>query len=305
MRRRTRFLPNIPLVGGGGGGGELTDDGFYIYTHEPVDGNTLLAEDFSRGSWYTKNCDDANGSGGLGQDGVHGWCGTIYANAYLAARPGAVVDLGGGEYAGATGNIGGGDNNGNMADHNLKEYVRELWIRFYTKPLSNWVVGAEKMLTINTTVAGSGGITVAGLGSGGGDGAAWTNCPVWDCNGPPNIYYYRQNQGGAPWIATPGSWQFVEVHCKLNSDTIADGEYRLWLADCGTGTLPVNPGGSPTLRAEHTGIRWVNPTGASAQTVKSLWWECWSNPVTTGERYLKEIYVSKAGPVGFSTRFNA
>src|SRR5438309_2475302 len=61
----------------------------YFNSSEPgcngSDPNVLMCEDFEHdangntpGTWYTKDCDQANASGGLLQ--TKGWCGTIFAN---------------------------------------------------------------------------------------------------------------------------------------------------------------------------------------------------------------------------------
>src|SRR4051812_17314075 len=53
----------------------------YFNSAEPgcgTDPSIVLCDDFESGSWYTKDCDQANASGGLLQ--TKGWCGTIYSN---------------------------------------------------------------------------------------------------------------------------------------------------------------------------------------------------------------------------------
>src|SRR6267142_52959 len=56
------------------------------------DPNVLFCDDFEAGSWYIKNCDQANTSGGLLQ--TRGWCGSIFSN--LITPAGAAVCSGAG-----------------------------------------------------------------------------------------------------------------------------------------------------------------------------------------------------------------
>ena len=310
--KSTRIGSHPRPTGGGGGFGNgfgdnpLTDDGFYIYTHEPVDADTVLADDFSRGAWYTYTADDvipylgANDpetGGGYYNTGVHGWVGTIYNGRPTPTPSGAVELLGNGDYT-ATAGVVGGDNTANMADHNLKYSTNEVWLRFYTKPSADYDVGSEKMVTFNSTAAGNGGISIGNAGSGRGI-ANWDCCPVYDCNGPPNVYYYRQNQG-AEVITTPGRWQFVEMHVKMNTPGVADGIWELWLDDCGDGTFPVNPVGSPTLKAQHLAVQWQGPT--DNKSIVSIWFENWSNPISSGSyKYTFRINANRAHALGFAT----
>ena len=270
-----------------GPAGPYFNDHVSISTREPVDANTLLAEDFSRGSWYTKNCDDANGSGGLSQAGVEGWCGNIYHSVDNAG----VVNLGGGEYAGTTSTISGTD--GMMADRNLTEPVTELWVRFYFKPLAGYTFGAEKVLTFNADGTGSGGIK-------------WGNWS-WNCaNGQTSsggctmgIPLPVDQCFGQNYSITSGTWHCFILHMKLNTLVgTSNGEFHCWANACGTGTFPVNPGGSPTLRYTNTAINY--PRNSTGEKITTLWFECWSNPNSSGERYMRSIYASKVA-LGFAT----
>jgi hypothetical protein len=86
-----------------------------------------------------------------------------------------------------------------MADHNLgpnADGYYEIWLRYYIKPSVGYQYGAQKMITFNSTPAGSGGISIGGAGSPFGNGA-FDTCPVYDCNTTDEVYYYRQNQGSS------------------------------------------------------------------------------------------------------------
>ena len=281
----------------GGVTGSYFNDSSSISTREIVDSNTLLAEDFWRngvGGWYSQSCDDANAAGGLYRDGMEGWCGTIYASGTLSERPGAVINLGGGEYAGATGYMS-GVSNGNMADRGLTEAVTELWVRYYIKPLSGYTFGAEKVLTFNA-------------GSVGGAGIKWGNFS-WNCaagsasaSGSCTMGFPAPGEDvcdGQNYSITSDHWHCFIIRMKLNDIyPNANGEFEFWADDCGTGTLPVNPGGSPTQRFLRTDVTYNR--NDTSEKITTLWFECWSNPESTGERYWRSIYASKAS-VGFAT----
>ncbi len=191
----------------------------------------------------------------------------------------------------------GGGNSGNMADHALLNFqgVDEIWVRFYTKPLSGYQFGAEKMLTFNDGVPGDGGIK-------------WGNLS-WNCAGAraqatgnvtmgfpvPMDVCQSQNLGNGLTIQ-PGNWYFYEVHYKLSSPGGSDGVFELWLDNCGpTGTACPS---TPTLRLRRTDVQ--NNRTTSSQLIRVLWFEAWSNPVSQGERYIDQIKASKAGPIGFA-----
>jgi hypothetical protein len=287
------------IVGAPASSGTLVDDGFYIYTHEAVDANTLLAEDWSdtaRG-WTTMHCDDANGSGGLAQSGVHGWCMTIYAPDYPWV-PTNAVDVVGGVQMGSTGTLiqnSGGGGGGIMGDHNLKSREEEIWFRYYIKPNSGYTFGAEKKVTFNDGNAGDGGIK-------------WGNFS-WNCAGGPDPTGTLTMGFTAPedvcshmtpnYALSPGHWYFIELHMKLNTLVgTANGEFHCWADDCGTGNFPVNPGGSPTLRLARTNVNYNRLS--SSEKISVVWLEAWSNPSSLGVLDYMWLKVAKAGPVGFS-----
>ena len=238
----------------------------------------LLCETFESG-WYTKNCDQANASGGLAQE--RGWCGTIYNEVGRLAGTSKCGNVGiKSNCVGTTGVMSGGTT-GNMADKALSRPVRELHLRFYTKPLSGYTFGAEKMVTFNTGRPGDGGI--------------WGGNLSWNCASNPSSTgsvtmgmpqpmdeCARQNLGNALTI-TSGNWYFYEVHYKLPSAVgRADGVFELWLDNCGpTGTAC---SGSPTLRMRREDLRI-----STSDLLSVIWLEAWSNPVSRGERYWDNI----------------
>lgn len=240
----------------------------------------LLCETFEDGVWYEKNCDQANASGGLGQ--TDGWCGTIYNAAGLAAgtaKCGAGVGVKS-RCVGTTGVMSGGTT-GNMADKALRVPTNELHLRFYTKPLSGYTFGAEKMVTFNRGKPGDGGI--------------WAGNLSWNCASNPASTGQitmgmpqpmdecaRQNLGNALTI-TSGNWYYYEVHYKLPTDiTKADGVFELWLDNCGPDgkSCPA----TPTLRMRRTDLRI-----SSMDLLSVIWLEAWSNPVSRGERYWDQV----------------
>jgi len=277
-----------------------------------TDANVILCDDFEDGTWYEKNCDVANNSGGLLQ--TDGWCGTIWSmtgsgqpggppiTPPAAARCGVGVGAKGTRCAADGGVHSGGQGGGNMADHNLGPNANgytELWLRYYIKPLPGYVYGAQKMITFNADPAGTGGISIGGSGSPFGDGA-YDTCPVYDCNflqpgDPDAVYYYRQNQGSRYMLKDhQGVWTYVEMHIKLNTPGQKNGVWELWLNDCGAAGICT---GTPTLRTRATTVQWQAPN--ANLLIRALWFENWANPGSTGTELYDQVKVVKAGPVGF------
>jgi hypothetical protein len=257
------------------------------------DPNVLLCDDFEDGTWYNKNCDQANASGGLLQS--DGWCGTIYNAAGLSAGTGRCGGLGIKSNCVATTASMSGGTTGNMADHNLldKQGVDDIWVRFYTKPLPGYVFGAEKMLTFNDGSAGGAGIRYGNLSwncasNSGSTGKLTMGFPV------PMDVCQTQNVGNNLTIEA-GNWYFYEVHYKLSSPGSSNGVFELWVDNCGPSGTACS--GSPTLRMRRTDVN-NNRTSAS-QLIRVLWFEAWSNPVSRGERYWDQIKVARVGPIGF------
>ena len=255
---------------------------------------------FESGTWYAKDCDQANGSGGLAQ--TKGWCGTIFANPITpagaavcggAGAAGTNCAASGGLHTGSTGGV-------NMADHNLgpnNNGYNEIWLRYYIKPSVGYQYGAQKMITFNSTPAGSGGMRIGGSGSPFGDGA-FDTCPVYDCNTTGAVFYYRQNQGSRFTLSQiTGHWAYVEMHVKLNTPGQANGIWELWLNDCGTDGQCT---GTPTLRSRYTTVQWQGPS--DNKQIRSIWFENWANPGSVGTEFYDQIMVKTNGPIGFVHR---
>jgi hypothetical protein len=276
----------------------------YFNSSEPgcdgSDPNVLLCEDFESGTWYDKNCGQTGiptASNPMPWPGAKGWCGTIYNDAGMAAgtaRCGGVGVLS--ACAGTTGVFSG--TTGNMADHALLNFqgVNDIWVRFYTKPLAGYGFGAEKMLTFNDGGPGDGGIRFGNL--------SW-NCAQGGASATGNITMgfpvpmdvcQSQNQGNNITIQS-GNWYFYEVHYKLSDPGQSNGVFELWVNDCGPTVTTSSCGSAPILRLRRTDVN--NARTSSNQLIRVLWFEAWANPVSSGERYLDQIKVSKTGPIGF------
>ena len=238
-----------------------------------TDGNVLLCDDFEDGDWYTKNCDQANSSGGLTQ--TDGWCGTIYGPVTSAACGSAGYRS---NCAASHGLASGGQGGVTMADHSLAQSTSDVYVRFYTKSLPGYRYGAEKVLTFNKGTAGVGGIFFGNLHFNcGGGGNSATGRLQWQPTGA---------ESGCRDVITmsPGSWYYVEVHVNT-----ASGILQVWADDCGDGS---GCSGTPTLRLNLSGYRL--PTG----NVGSIWFENWANPGSAGTRLIDQVKVSRT-QVGF------
>ncbi len=259
------------------------------------DANVLLCDDFEDGTWYEKNCDNANQSGGLLQ--TDGWCGTIYNNAGLAAGTGKCGNAGYKSSCAATtgvkGTPGFSSTTGNMADHALAQGTAEIWVRFYTKPQAGYTFGQEKWLTFNADEPGSGGIRWGNLMWNCGDYAQPTGTISMHFN-PPMDICQKQNQASAIELVG-GNWYFTEVHFKLNTPGQANGVFELWMDSCGStgNSCPA----TPTLRIKRTDVQ--TDRANTGELIKVLWFEAWAEPFSVGERLLDQIKVSKVGPIGF------
>src|SRR5262249_39695098 len=275
-----------------------TSPGAYFNSSEPgcdgSDPNVLFCDDFESGSWYTMDCDTANSSGGIDAM-TRGWCGTIFNAAGLAAGTARCSGAGFRSSCAATTGVMSGGTTGNMADHALlnRQGVDEIWVRFYTKPLSGYQFGAEKMLTFNDGVPGDGGIKWGNL--------SWNCASTTQATGNVTMGFpvpmdlcQSQNMGNS-LVIQPGNWYFYEVHYKLSSPGGSDGIFELWLDNCGPNGTSCPA--TPTQRMRLTNVQ--NSRTSTSQLIRVLWFEAWSNPVSLGERYWDQIKVSKVGPIGF------
>jgi hypothetical protein len=257
------------------------------------DSNVLLCDDFEDGSWYSKDCDQANGSGGLLQ--TDGWCGTIYNASGLSAGTAKCGGLGIKSNCVATTAAMSGGTTGNMADHAFPggQGVDEVWVRFYTKPLEGYQFGAEKMLTFNDGQAGGAGIRFGNLSWNCASNAAATGNLTMGFPVPVDVCQ-TQNQGNNLTI-TAGNWYFYEVHYKLSAPGQSNGVFELWVNNCGADGNSC--GAAPTLRMRRSDIN--NNRASANEMIRVLWFEAWSNPVSRGERYWDQIKVARVGPIGF------
>jgi hypothetical protein len=237
------------------------------------DGNVLLCDDFEDGDWYSKNCDQANSSGGLLQ--TDGWCGTIYGPTTPAMCSGQGFRS---NCAASHGTSTGAQGNVTMADHSLSQASSDVYVRFYTKTMPGYRYGAEKVLAFNKGQAGVGGIYFGNLhiNCGGGGGSS-TGRLQWQPTG---------GETGCRDIITmtPGNWYFIEIHMNT-----ATGVLQIWADDCGSGSGCT---GTPTLRVNLSGYRL--PSGS----VGSLWFENWANPGSAGTRVIDQVKVARS-QVGF------
>lgn len=284
-----------------GGGGTLVDDGYYISTYEPVNANTLLADDFSRGAWYTKNYDTAQSSGGLGQAGVHGWGGTIYADPITPAGAvvGGGVGLHGRQYAASGGYHTGTEGGRNMADHSFlgETGVSEAYFRLYFQPQSDYNGGHEKMFDFTWTGAGGGTLAALSYNYFGSETFAYIPYNFQDDgigSRPPgsNSWMTANLASGVPFTNT--HWHYVEMRVKLNTPGSFDGIFEYWMDDCGVNGT--SGPATPTKRGSYTDVKYRS---SSSNLLRGIWIENWANPATTGTMYYANVYVSRAF-VGFA-----
>ncbi len=276
----------------------IAGDSLYFNSSEPgCDGSNsdyLLCDDFEDGDWYVTNCD----VGGPSDPANDGWCGTIYAESQLAQGTAVCNGKGvaGTNCTATTRYKSPPDTEGNMADHDLLgPGVTEVWVRFYLKPLSGYIFGAEKLLTFNDGAPGDGGIKYGNFAWNCAIGSAvpWGS-PTMGMSVPEDVCQ-SPNVSGYTFVA--GDWQYIEQQVVLNTPGQPDGVYRAWIDNCGPDGTACS--GSPTLRIERTNVKWNR--NSLSELIQVLWWENWSNPMSTGELYFDQIIVSKTGPIGFYT----
>ncbi len=228
----------------------------------------LVCDDFEDGNGYVKNCDQANASGGLAQEG--GWCGTIYSE---TLRKAGTARCGGVGYlsacAATTGDLRSGTT-GNMADISLKAPASNIYVRFYTKALTGYRFGAEKVLSVNKGPAGTGGIYFGNLHINCGGSPSATGTLQWQPTAPSTL-----DRCQTILALTAGRWYYVELHIDLGLKRL-----EVWADDCTTTCT-----GTPTRRLL------LENYAFNSGTIGSLWWEAWSNPSTTGERLIDKVKV--------------
>ena len=286
------------IVGNTAVGGRVALGDVYFNSSEPgCDGsnsNYLMCDDFEDGDWYSKDCDQANSSGGLLQ--TDGWCGTIFANPITP--PGAAVcgNLGvNGTNCTATRGFYSGIGSKNNGIHKFANNVAvdEIYVRWYQKQLPGYVFGHEKILTLQAE-------------------GIWQCCMFMYPWGGTSVAPDLQNEGwpderlaqnqGNALAVVPGRWYYYEIHIKLGtcSGTTCqnDGVYDLWMDDCGTNGLGCT--GPGTLRAHWTGRPF---RGSSSHHIREVWFNNWANPGSIGNNYLDQIIVAtrRIGPMGVGT----
>jgi hypothetical protein len=274
-------------------------NGMFFNSAEPgcdgSDPNVVFCDDFEDGDWYSKDCDQANASGGLLQ--TDGWCGTIYANPISPAGAASCGNLGAnGTNCAANGGRHSGQGGVNMGSHAFSGGpVTELYARWYYKTDPGYMWGAEKHTNF-TKAAGD--ITWFNIQFNCGAGSASSTAQ------PSIQILHGTNVCAAMNVSSislqSGRWYFFEAHAKLNSSgTTPDGLIELWINDCGTNGVCT---GSPTLRTRMTNVAFDrNQSGCSTSPCKIevLWFENWANPGSSGTGYYDQIKASKVGPIGF------
>lgn len=254
--------------------------------------NYLLADDFEDGDWYTKDCDEAESSGGLLQ--TDGWCGTIWANPITPA--GAISPPGkgfhGSTYAANGGFHSGGEGARNMATHAFVAPGQdEAYFRVYFQPQSDYDGGHEKMFDFVIEPGASAIVSLCNNYF----GSETIRC----------IPYLHQDDGVqgqvngwmgsnvAPAVTIiPGHWYYFEYHIRLNTPGQYDGLSEFWMDDLGPNGL----GGpaTPTLRSRYTNVKYRD-AGAEATyvTINGIWIENWANPGSVGTMYYDNVIASR------------
>ena len=248
-----------------------------------TDANTVLCDDFEDGTWYEKDCDQANTSGGLLQ--TDGWCGNIYANPITPAGAAVCGAKGFRSNCAAHGGLHTSVGGVNMAQHRFYGgAVNEAWWRVYFQPQNDYDGGHEKMF----------GFVREG-------GQLVSHC--YNYFGGETIQCIPM-QHQERWIGSNlapavtiqrGHWYYFEVHVKLNTPGFYDGVLEFWMDDCGTAgtSCPL----SPTRRSYDAKVLYRSAS-ESSMTLDGIWIENWANAATYGSMLYDNVRVSRGGPVG-------
>jgi hypothetical protein len=287
---------DLTVVPGGGGGAPTPS--LYWNSTEPgttsANSDVLFADDFSRGSWYLTNYDDAGGY--VASNG--GWGGTIYAGS--VAGPTYITPVGAcsadaaiySSYA-ADGGAQSGTGGSNMADHNFTVDVGEFYIRQYVKFSSGYQFGAMKFMTLNLRSGGGIHFGDFHFNIGAGSASANGNLQFQPIGTSP-----EGNTGLNFTCVGNLHWYCIEFHCKQGSgDYTSDGILECWADDCGTDGL--SGPAFPTLRYSTSTYRWPRANGADL--FGNTWFENWANPGSTGTLWRKNVLCRKTGPIGYRT----
>lgn len=275
----------------------FTDDGTYIRTWEPVDADTLLADDFSTGDWYSIDGDHSN-DGAL----THGWIGTIYANPITPAGAivGGGVGLHGRPYAATSGYRNGSAGGRNMAWHWFKTQGQsDVYFRIYFQAQSDYIGGHEKMFELMDDESNTGWIIMGCNNTFGSNRLSGLPFNHQDGGlggqGPTDPSWMPANVAPAVTIQN-GHWYYFEQRMALNTPGQFNGIYENWMDDCG---VDGRSGPSvPTKRASYTNVLWRD-SSETAVRIGGIWIENWANPGSTGTMYYANVYCSRRF-VGFA-----
>lgn len=263
--------------------------------------NYLTTDDFEDGDWYTKDCDQANNSGGLLQ--TDGWCGTIYAN---PITPTGAAVCGGAGFGGSNCAATSGYHNGSIGGRNMASHgfaggvtnVQDAYYRLYFQPQSDYTGGHEKMFDFTfSEEPGAAGIVALCYNY---FGTQTIGCIPYlhqddGVQGQSNGWM-RSNVGSTVTLART-HWYYFEMHVKLNTPGQYDGVFEWWLNDCGVNGTGCT--GTPTLRGRYTTVKYRDSGSEASVAMGGIWIENWANEATTGTMNYDNVIASRA-PIGYA-----
>lgn len=162
--------------------------------------------------------------------------------------------------------------------------------RFFIKFLEGYAWNGDTKLWSGQRAAHQAGIDLFWMRLG--EGGTLKMCPVYDCataNGPDRL----QNLGNAiNFGGNTNKWFCLEGEIVLNTLGSANGEYRLWLNDCGPNGTACGP--TQVLRAEHTNVEYRR-SGVDQHTGNfgGSYLDLWGNPADVGTVQVDQIVVAK------------
>lgn len=253
------------------------------------DPTVVLCDDMHDGFWWT----DWQLGGQLSQKG---WYGSQFGQFGGVPTPSGAVRTVSGRTVATHGVMSSALGAGNIAEHafgvwNGSSWVPasnpgaydEVFIRMYWKSLAGYVYGQEKFLSISRAP---------------GFGINWGMLVTHnEPSGSGSLFYDINASGPAgperQWgIGTinSGVWYAAKVRIKLNDPFVPNGILQVWVTDCGTGPLPVNPV-AESLRVSSSNVQYPE-RDTTAKKVGSIWPENWANPGSTGERLITNFKVA-------------
>lgn len=261
--------------------------------------NYLMADDFEDGSWYSKNCDDANNSGGLLQ--TDGWCGTIYANPITPANAAVCGSAGfGGTDCAATGGYHSGSIGGrNMASHGFVGGITDLdeaYFRVYFQPQSDYTGGHEKMFDFTRNTE-SGELVALCYNYFGSQTIGCIPYLHQDDGVQGQVNAWMRSNVASTVTMQRTHWYYFEMHVKLNTPGTYDGVFEWWMNDCGVAGTGCT--GTPTLRGRYTNVKYRDSGAESGVQLGGIWIENWANEASTGTMYYDNVVASRAS-IGFA-----